>query len=915
MKLKRLAAIAVAVAVMLFCVPCSAFAAWRDEGTFGDFTYRELQDGTLEITDYNGTDENVVIPDTIDGKRVTVIGGYTFVQCDTVTNITIPDTVTMIFTTALGCDNLKEINIPASVTHIEIYNGDVKSGRPFPEVYGKSLAKINVAEDNSIYKSIDGVVYSKDGSELLIYPRGKTGTVEFQPSVTRIGDGAFAGCTSLTSIEIPDTVTSIGKDAFYFCRNLSDIKLPEGITSLNYTFYGCTSLKSIEIPDGVTNIDGAFYGCTSLSSVEIPDNVVSMDDAFCKCTSLTSIDIPDGVTSIDGAFQFTPLTSVEIPDSVTNMDYAFNGCTSLASIEIPNSVISIAGAFRECTSLISIDIPNSVTNIEDAFNGCTSLFSIKIPNSVTSTGDPGIILHGAFQNCSSLTSIEIPNSVTCIGGSTFRGCTALKSIEIPNSVTCIGWDAFGNCTSLTSINIPESVTEIYGETFAYCTSLASVNIPDSVTRIGRRAFADCAALTSIVIPESVSEIEKGAFSRGDDLERLIIYGFPNSAAQAYPYNNSDNVRFVEITSTDFDLTPKSISDESSRVSLDGIFYNGTTLNVVEDKSVATDNTVLYNITLRNSDGAEVQPIDSVTVKIPVPDGWDGEKCSVFRVEQNGSYTNMDAVYSDGFMVFSTRHFSDYILHSELPSVPVEVSSVTIKKTPTKTSYIRGTALRLDGGVITVLYTDGSSKDMEMSADGVTVSGYNKNKVGTQTISVTYDGKSAEFTVKVSRPSSGSGGSGGSGGSSSGGSGGSWRDDYSDDTEHTHRFGEWATTESATCRSEGERVRTCSICGEKETDRIPVADHDYLETAAYPARGLNAAYSDLMCVYCLITKREYAATAGDVDGNGVINSLDAAKIIIASVNGEKLDPAAADISGDGKVNSLDAAVILRMIVGL
>ena len=134
-------------------------------------------------------------------------------------------------------------------------------------------------------------------------------------AVTSIGEKAFTGCASLTSITIPDSVNSIG----------------------NAVFAGCSSLRSITIGDGVTGIgDSAFYACTSLTSITIPDSVTSIgDSAFHACTSLTSITIPEGVTYIArGAFfQCTSLTSIMIGNGITSIsNYAFVSCTSLTAV-------------------------------------------------------------------------------------------------------------------------------------------------------------------------------------------------------------------------------------------------------------------------------------------------------------------------------------------------------------------------------------------------------------------------------------------------------------------------------------------------------------------------------------------------------------------------------------------------------
>ena len=138
--------------------------------------------------------------------------------------------------------------------------------------------------------------------------------------ITSIGNDAFSGCSSLTSIDIPNSVTSIGNFAFSRCSSLTNITIPDGVTSIgDSAFTNCSSLASITIPDGVTSIEySVFSGCSSLASITIPNSATSIGAyAFRNCSSLTSITIPDSVTSIEY--------------------YAFKSCNSLTSVNYHGS--------------------------------------------------------------------------------------------------------------------------------------------------------------------------------------------------------------------------------------------------------------------------------------------------------------------------------------------------------------------------------------------------------------------------------------------------------------------------------------------------------------------------------------------------------------------------------------------------
>lgn len=338
----------------------------------------------------------IIIPSMVDDIEVISIKESAFSGCQSITAVTIPDSILQISRCAFSyCRNLSKITIPDSVMAIEEYafNGCSKL-------------------------------------EELVIP----------DSVTEIGNSAFSGCPNLKELVIPDSITRICSHAFSGC-GLTSLIIPESVTTIDdYAFAGCYRLESLTIPKSVTNLSEiAFYGCNPMvidnrSEIDIgyqfsstayelmgsPSDLVlyglytdMTPFAFRKCKGLMTLTIPGFMTTVgDNEFQdCTSLTSVIIPEHVTAIgNYAFKGCKQLSNITIPDSVVSIgAYAFSQCM-LSSITIPDSVISIGPyALSSNRYLRSIELPHSLTE------ISNGLFYDCSSLSSLTIPDSITKIG--------------------------------------------------------------------------------------------------------------------------------------------------------------------------------------------------------------------------------------------------------------------------------------------------------------------------------------------------------------------------------------------------------------------------------------------------------------------------------------------------------------------
>ena len=379
MKVKKwsvsIATFAVMAVMMVLCAVCAGAEA------YGNFEYGVLDDGTVEITGYKGSEQKVDVPEKINKKSVTRIGNLAFKDCTKITSIAMPDSVAYIGRSAFyNCTSLKSITIPdgvkeigyaafsecAGLVSVKIPDNVTKIGDS-AFINCANLTKIDVTAGNKYYSSANGVLFNKDKSELICYPAG----------IKNVG------------YSIPDGVTVIRDRAFNKCLSLNSITIPKSVQDIEtYSFFGCTSLEAINVAASNKNyadVNGILFSKDKTKIVCYPANKKNMSysipvsvkvvgvAAFCDCIYLKGITIPDSVTNIEHhAFSnCKSLKSITIPDSITAIEMAtFIDCASLTGVKIPDSVTSIrSGAFSNCTSLTKITIPAGVKTIADSALG------------------------------------------------------------------------------------------------------------------------------------------------------------------------------------------------------------------------------------------------------------------------------------------------------------------------------------------------------------------------------------------------------------------------------------------------------------------------------------------------------------------------------------------------------------------
>lgn len=401
-------------------------------------------------------------------------------------------------------------------------------------------------------------------------------------------------------VQMSNGITTIGSGAFKDCEHLTNISMPNSITSIkDHAFWNCKNLKNIVFSNCLEEIgDYAFCYCTSLENVKFPDSLIKIgSDAFSSCSNLTSINIPKNVNYIG--------------------NLAFYDCSSLSEITIQGITPEIHGgaygnAFLGTAYYNDTDNwSDGVLYIDNYLMGGRYSGQLRIkPGTKVIVADA---FNGVYSDCD-ITSIIFPSEgLVAIGASAFAGNANLQEIVIPDGVTYIG-----------------------GGAFFCCEQLENVTIPKSVTSIGENAFW-------------------GASNR-------VITCYKGSYADTYAQENGIPVKYISETTT-----IKTENGQCSVTAKDNFAFDEATQLVVKELDEAgfevqfeNSKITAFDITLQK-DGNEIQPAGSVEVSIAVPQGYVGSKCKVYRAESDGSFTDMNAVYADGCLVFSTDHFSTYVI--------------------------------------------------------------------------------------------------------------------------------------------------------------------------------------------------------------------------------------------------------------
>lgn len=339
--------------------------------------YGNSGNGNAPWYSYRGQIKTIQISDDI-----TYLGEAAFYGCGSVEEVTLPSGLKQMGSAVFA--NCYSLNTVILNDHLEVLpdyvfqNTGITSitiGAAVQQVsslafFNCSLSSVTVAEENSQYTSVDGVLYSKDRKTLILYPSGRAVALFEVPStVVTIGDYSMRNA-QIQEIQIPSSVTSIGEAAL-MGSSLRSLTVPDSVTEIDdWAVSQCYDLEQAVLGDGVTRIGyGAFQYCSALKEIQFGSGLKELDYlAFSYCSALTEVSVPEGITEIrNGTFgECTALSKVNLPGSVKEIWYqAFLNCSSLTEITLPSELEDINRYSFYGTSISRVQIPESVVYIGD----------------------------------------------------------------------------------------------------------------------------------------------------------------------------------------------------------------------------------------------------------------------------------------------------------------------------------------------------------------------------------------------------------------------------------------------------------------------------------------------------------------------------------------------------------------------
>ena len=449
-----------------FWVQNQAGFASAVEGADEDFETK-VENGTVTILSYKGTQEHLIIPSTINGLPVTAIADGAFA------------------------------------------------------VQKKEENKQEADQENSEESQETNEEENKDPEEPQLFLK----TLILPDSILTIGNGVLEGCKTLHSLQTPlmgaDKESKQYLGYLFGATNHEDnpLKIPATLSCLRisgawetlpaYALFDCNDLICVSFPETLTTIEKyAMFDCMSLKQIDGLDKITVFGErALMNCSDLQILTLSNSLETVGFG--------------------TFEGCTSIRALTLPfvggtrtqNTYLGyLFGAAQPDfakgfypSKLAKINLTDACQTLGNyAFFECESLKEITLPEGLTSIGVR------AFYGCTKLWSIKLPDTLTTVRELAFANCDALLTIDFGQGLTSIGINAFYNCDSLTEIKLPTSLKALPASCFAGCISLTKIDF-GGVREVGAEAFRHCNAVATVIATENI------AFGDGNDTVKSVLY--------------------------------------------------------------------------------------------------------------------------------------------------------------------------------------------------------------------------------------------------------------------------------------------------------------------------------------------------------------------------------------------------------
>lgn len=564
----------------------------ESNGSIWGYTFN--RNGTaVELTSYTGNETEPAISSIeYKGKRYPIesIANNLFKGNTNLTSVSFPEGLKSVGSNAFeGCSNLNNVVLPSTVTNI--YDRafanctgltNITLSRSLEEVSGSAfdgtseLQSYTIPADNASYTSVDGVLYKKDMTDIVFFPKGKTGSYSLPTTMTVIRNNVFSGAR-IKNVVIPSTIESIGASAFKDCSMLTEITVPASVKTIAENAFNASHIYKIILQSDepvALSATNSFYGDafffvpdaklddykTASIWSDMSNRIYAQSNEFTEVTNYAEngkIKLAEAV----GVGNEQNVFNLKVHGTVNGWDIMViqNKMKNLCNLDLSDATIvadegykyygsyvaqnDVLGpySFYQMYNLRTIALPKNITAIGDnAFSGCTNLLTVSnMPATCKSIGKEVFMLltnlreitigegvetigKDAFYGCSSLKSITIPSSVKYISEEAFIGCSGLKELNFSEGLETIGIKAFSNCLSLKTIEFPNTLSLIDQYAFDGCRGLKTVNFQGGLKIIAAYAFRRCTSITDLKLPPQLERINSYAFNGCTSLKEVHV---------------------------------------------------------------------------------------------------------------------------------------------------------------------------------------------------------------------------------------------------------------------------------------------------------------------------------------------------------------------------------------------------------